>query len=320
MKVLNIIVLLLIIQNSAQAATIRQLLNDQNLAIVELKNSEKIMVGENFIISENKNQCLLSVINVDQKIVTVSSKDCIDKSNLTIGKHVEKSLFDPNIIKQQPKVTSNDPSDIESEFTQGEMVSTTQLPKERIKAEQYGSLAINYVLSPKIVITSTIYSGSSSEVGTLEYNFDNAFKFGFEWSQFARNSWNNGFLIDYTSLKFSSFTLKGVSASTTSTITGGMTLLTVGYSGKYRWEQIYLPVNLGIASSTVDSTGSFTRTVAARTFASLGIGVAVNEKFNLELTSSAYGITAGNTTSGTTTLVPSVGYLSNLQLNSRILF
>ena len=54
MKLIAIASLIILTQTYATAATVKQLLNGQNLAIIELKNKETAVVGENFIISDNQ--------------------------------------------------------------------------------------------------------------------------------------------------------------------------------------------------------------------------------------------------------------------------
>jgi hypothetical protein len=90
----------------AYAAHIRQLLNEQNLAIIELEKNESAEVGDNFIVSEKSSQCLLKVLQVTGKNVTVSSSDCKDKTFLVQEKKVEKSLFDPALLAKPSETSS----------------------------------------------------------------------------------------------------------------------------------------------------------------------------------------------------------------------
>ena len=314
MKFVKLITILALIQSTAQAAIVKQLLNDQNLVLVELKKNENVAVGDKFIVGDDKNQCLLEVVSIDKKIANLSSKNCTDKSLLSIGKKIEKSLFDPNLVKQESAVAPN-----ASEPTVADTKTQENTPS-LTESETYTAFIIGYMLSPKITISGTALTGTVLEAGTFEYNFSNALKFGFEWSQFSKNTWNNGFLIDYASLKFDSVTVKSGGSSSSGSLSGGMTILTVAYTGKYRWEQFYFPVALGLSSSTVDSTGSFTKTLQTRAYASLGVGFAITKSFNLEFTSNSHSVTGSTITSGGTTIYPDVGYLNNLQLDAKILF
>jgi hypothetical protein len=290
MKLVRIVTFILLTQTAAKAAVVKQLLNAQNLAIVELKNKESATVGDNFIISENKSQCLLEVIKVEKKIVTVSSNKCSDKSLLSIGKNIEKSLFDPTLIKpEEPKEAATTAPELNPQ--QETAPTTIENTKNNPESKSYKSLVIGFMLTPKILINGTAYNGSASEAGTFEYNFTSALKFGFEWSQFSKHSWNNGFLINYASLKFDKATSPGpISDTTTVSMAGGMTLLTIGYSGKYLWETFYLPLNLGLTSSTVDSTGYFTKAMKTQLYVGYGLGIAISEAFNFEITTNAYSI------------------------------
>ena len=316
MKLIAIASLIILTQTYATAATVKQLLNGQNLAIIELKNKETAVVGENFIISDNQSQCLLEVIKVENKNVTVSSEKCGDKNLLSIGKTVDKSLFDPSLIK------AAEPKEIVT--TQLEVANPAPQPVPSMSygaSNDYKSLVIGYMLTPKILINGTAYSGTVSEAGTFEYNFTSALKFGFEWSQFNKHSWNNGFLFDYASLKFDEVTVTGAaSGSSTASMIGGMTLLTIGYSGKYLWETFYFPLKLGLNSSTVDSTGYFTKAMKTQLLVGYGLGFAISDTFNFEITTNAYSISPITVTSGTTTIVSQLGYLTNIELNAKILF
>ncbi len=321
MKLISFLYMIIITQTVANAANIKQLLNEQALAIVELKNGEKIEVGESFIASEGKAQCLLEVLSLDKRIVTVSSKACSDKSILTIGKNVEKSLFDAKLTQTEAKAEFPPPNELAIEKEKSAPAPPEERKVEPTAKDSYGSFYIGYMLAPKIVINGTAFTGTSSERGTFEYKFSNAVTFGFEASQFRRNSWNNGVYVNYASLKFDTASLTGaVSGTTTVTMTGGMTFLTLAYAGKYRWETVYFPLNIGFVSSTVDSTGTFTRTMAAKVLVSYGIGFAMTETFNLEFITAATTVTSSTTSSSGTTIVPELGYLTNIQLNAKFLF
>lgn len=144
---------------------------------------------------------------------------------------------------------------------------------------------------------------------------------GFEWSQFRKESWNNGFSIEYANPQFDSFTVYGnVSGSTTGTLSGGMTLLSIAYAGKYRWDKVYLPTLVGITSSSVDSTGTFTKTLATRVLFGLGVGFLVNDKFALEFTSNSNTVVGSSILTGGTTITPDTGYLNYLQISGKFLF
>lgn len=320
MKILSMISMILVTQTSAFAGTVKQLLNEQNLAIIELKNDEKIEVGENFIVSEDKNQCLLEVISVTQKLATVTSKACSDKGILSLGKNVEKSLFDPKLLQTEEKTEPALAKDlaIKKEKT---IAAPTEKREEPVAKEGYGSFYIGYIINPKILINVTAFDSTSSDTGTFEYTFSNAVTFGWEASQFRRHSWNNGIFVNYAALKFDKFSLTTTASGTGSgTLSGGMTLLTVAYAGKYRWDTNYFPFNVGFVSSTVDSTGTFTRTIAAKMLVSYGFGIALSEKFNLEFIAAANSLTSSTTTSSGTTIVPQPGFLTNFQINAKFLF
>lgn len=313
--------MIFITQTIANAGTVKQLLNEQNLAIVELKNGEKIEVGESFIVLEDKNQCLLEVISVNKRIVTVSSKACEDKSILTLGKNVEKSLFDPKLIQAEEKTEPALEKELAIEKEKTIAAPAEEKKEEPLPKESYGSFYIGYILNPKIVVNVTAFDSTSSEAGTFEYTFSNAVTFGWEASQFQKHSWNNGIFVNYAALKFDKFSVTSAASGTTSgTLSGGMTLLTIAYAGKYRWETNYFPFNIGFISSTVDSTGTYTRTIAAKMLVSYGFGIALSEKFNLEFIAAANTLTSSTTTSSGVTIVPETGYLTNIQVNAKFLF
>lgn len=316
MKVLNIFLITTSFLSISQAATIKQLLNDQNLALVELKDKETAELGQNFIVSGDSGQCLLDVLNIDKNMVTVSTAKCSDKSILSIGKNIEKSLFPSELLSK----SSEPKNENENNPTSPPPVVPTNEPLA-IGNVYYLSLNLDSMLAPKISITGTAYSGAASEAGTFEYSFSNALKLGFEWSQFNQNSYNSGFLFEYVSLNFDTATIKGsLSAPSTVNVTGGMKVTTIAYAGKYRWENFYLPFLVGISGSSVDNTALFTRTLESRSLFSLGVGININEKINLEMSSNAHSIYAGTVTTGGITIVPNVGFLNYLQFTVKFLF
>lgn len=108
MQLIKLITLLTLLSGNVEAATIKQILNEKNLAIVELKRNEKIKSGDYLIAADEKNQCLLEVISISEKVATVSSQGCTDKTLLIVGRDVEKSLFDPDLLKAQASTGAAD--------------------------------------------------------------------------------------------------------------------------------------------------------------------------------------------------------------------
>lgn len=211
----------------------------------------------------------------------------------------------------------------ESATTLPEEAESETMPEQKhSQRDSYSALVVSYVLSPKISFKGEFRDTTAFESGSLTYLLENAFKIGYEWSQFRRNSWNNGFFFDYIDLKFDSFKLKGdTSGEYYSEMTGGMTILTGAYSGKYRWDTFYLPVAAGFSSSTVDSSGSLTKSIRTRALVSAGVGFAVHENFSLEFMTSAVSVIADSVTSGTVTIRPTeLGYLTYSQISLKALF
>jgi hypothetical protein len=104
------IIATLLAYTPANAATIKQLLNDQDLVVLELEKGETTAMGENFISSNEKTQCLVEVLSIKERIVNATSKRCNDKTSLSVGKKVEKSLIDPSNLKQEPAAVQGNPS------------------------------------------------------------------------------------------------------------------------------------------------------------------------------------------------------------------
>lgn len=318
MRTYRIILLgFMLFSTSALAGTVKQLLNSQDLAIVEIAKNEKIEVGQSFLATNETSQCLVEILSLDKNLATVSTKNCEDKTLLVVGKKIEKSLFDNSLLTK-----NNIPSEIPKTEEVLQTPEKAEPKSNKISSEQdYIALKISYILNPKIKIEGTAFSGTSSENGTFDYEFDNTINLGFEWSQFANNTWNHGVLIDYTSLKFNRTTITGSSSGTSVvTVSGGMTVLGISYIGKYRGDEFYLPVTLGITNSYVDNSAAFTKTIATKALFGIGFGIAVNNNVNLELTSNATTVTSSSVTSSGTTIVPELGYFNYLQLGLKILF
>ncbi len=312
MKIFSFFVIIILVLES-KAAIVKQLLNDQNLAVIELtKNNESALVGDSFIASNETSQCALKVVSIEGLIATTTSSDCVDKSALKVGNKVEKSLFAKDVLNKSATEKVAEPK-----------VDTTPALKTDLALDEqnYFGLSIGYMISPKMKIDIVATNGATSESGYFEYKFSNALRIGFEWSQFKRERWNSGFSVEYANPQFDSYTAYGnASGAASGSLTGGMTLLSISYAGKYRWDKVYLPTVMGITSSSVDSTGILTKTLTTSALFGLGVGFLINDNFALELTSNANTVTGGVVTSGGTTITPSTGYLSNLQISGKFHF
>lgn len=304
------------------AATIKQLLNSQDLAIVELSRNEKIEVGENFLVNGDNSQCLLEVLKVNKRLTTVSTKQCTDKSILSTGQKVEKSLFETEPPPPPPTkveiITPREPlqSNHSQETPAEKKVETTY------QSNSYKALILGTTINPTMLMNINAIQGTTSEVGKYEYEGSSSFLLGYEYSQFNEDSWNNGINIDYVRVPLTTARFVGNTLGTASfSISDSITSISIAYAGKYRWSKVYLPIGLGFTSSTVDSNALFTRTLTTSSLAWLGIGLHVSEKFNIELLSRATAISGSTVVSSGITIKPAeYGYLRYFLLNFKILF
>lgn len=177
-----------------------------------------------------------------------------------------------------------------------------------------------FLLTPKLRHETTRTTAILGERQTTEISSHSAPKLGFEWTQFVANSWNHGVAVDVAFLKFDSISGSTPSTTVEGSYDGGMNILTVAYAGRRRWEAVYLPVYLGLAASTVDTTGALTKTFAARVHAGLGLGVMAGLKTNLELSANTYGFTSDLVNSAGVEYRPSVGSISYVQLAIKTYF
>jgi hypothetical protein len=289
------------------AAVIKQLLNSENLAVIELSNEEKAEQFTSFIAQADDKQCLLKVLSTKDNLITASSEKCEDKSLLKVGMNLEKSLFDASVIKEPSK--PEEKSTAPNETSQN--VSSIGL---------YNAILVGMNLNPSMKIDGKATSGGLTENGSFEYKFNPSIHFGYELSQFNQNSWNNGFSLEYSKMNFDEATVSGSnSGSSTVSLTGSMSIFSMLYQGKYLWNSFYLPVATGFVSNSVDSTGSYTKTIKTRWMLGFGVGVALNNNILLEFKSMATTVTSDSFTSSGITYTPDVGYFSTAQLTLKYL-
>lgn len=290
------------------AAVIKQLLNSENLAVIELTETEKSEQFTSFIAQADDKQCLLKVLSTKDALITASTEKCNDKSVLKVGMTLEKSLFDTSAIKD----TDSKPKD--------PVAPNAQPNTEENSSRLYNAILVGININPSMKIDGKATSGGASENGTFEYKFNPSVHFGYELSQFNRNSWNNGFSLEFSKMNFDEATVSG-SNSTTSTfsLTGSMSVFSVLYQGKYLWNSFYIPVATGFVSNSVDSTGSYTKTIKTRWMLGFGVGVALNNDLLLEFKSMAATVTSDSFTSSGVTYTPDVGYFSTAQITMKYL-
>lgn len=314
-----LIALLWFFSVSAYAGSIKQTLNQQSLAVVEIKSSENVSIGDNFLASGEKDQCLLEVLKVDRPNVTVSTANCKDRVVLSNGQKVEKSLIDPKLLSKENKAQVAEAK----EATAVEpAIEAKPAASQSTTGNSYAAVIVGINVNNHLKIPVTATNSTSSESGTFDFSYDNSVSLGFEWSQFDNHSWNNGILIDYFTLQFNTLTASGSSSGTSSiSVPGSMSLLTVAYAGKYVWEDFYLPLGIGLTSSSVnDNTGVFTKSLKAVVTAWVGIGLSFSKNFKMELVSRATSFTSDTVTSSGTTFTPSIGTLSGALLTGKFCF
>lgn len=148
----------------------------------------------------------------------------------------------------------------------------------------YKAITFGYLINPNTSLETTDYYSFSSEKANYSYSFKDSFSLGFEWSQFNKNSWNHGISINYMNLKSDS-------TSTTSTfhgavskaeLPGDLTIFSLGYSGKYRFENFYIPTQIAIATSSVDSKSRITQSLKPHALLSVGAGFIVHDRVVIE--------------------------------------
>lgn len=91
----------------AQTGTIKQLVPDADIAVVELAEGHELKTGTVFLASYEGKQCRLQVKSLNSKSATVSLSRCPFKESLRIGQTVEVALYEENVQDQNPPVGSS---------------------------------------------------------------------------------------------------------------------------------------------------------------------------------------------------------------------
>lgn len=181
-------------------------------------------------------------------------------------------------------------------------------------------LTFGLVFNPRIVIPVTRVTGATTEKGQLKYDLQNSLQISLEFSQFDKNSWNHGVKIDYTRFEFESVQFEGDnSGSITSAVNGALNLLTAAYVGKYRWDQFYIPLQVGVVTASNNTSDEFTKSIKVAGYLALGAGYVFTDQFAAEFSTSLYGIKSDTTTVGATTTVPENGALGYFELTAKFM-
>lgn len=187
-------------------------------------------------------------------------------------------------------------------------------------AQEYTALHLGYMSNPSIVVKGTESNGMFMGSTRMEYNLQESIKIGFEWTEFQKDRWNNGVFADYAKLKFSKIdTESTVYPDSVAPIDGSLSLVSIGYTGRYRWDQIYVPIYIGWVHSSVQSMAILTKTMRSTIYNALGIGFVVSDKLNVELLFSAYEIKGDRVESGTAWLDPRPARLDSIAVGFKIL-
>jgi len=274
---------------AADQLEVVQVYNGQGLAAVSVDKPSKYKGSITLLVQGN--QC-------DVDIHSNQGGKLVLKTN---------SCFDTNVVKAGDK--------FEISILQSEKAKTAS------SEDEYKAFSIGMWMNQKLHYDLKISDGTQSESGYADYSLSNSLVFGYEWSQFTQEQWNHGFTIDFTQVAFSSVSVYSPSSGTLSgSIPGKMNIINIAYSGKYRWENGYLPTGIGLSSGSTSGAEGIVKDFSPSLVMWLGFGLAVTPKANFEIISKAIAFNGKPFTSGGLTLTPESGMMSSLEVAGKFRF
>ncbi len=105
MKKLAMIILMML-PFSAHAYKIKQMIGDQELAVVDIKDDKTLSVGDKLLATSKDRNCSLEIVSIKDKFATVSTAKCEFQKELKINQELEKSLAVVNGTAAAPTATA----------------------------------------------------------------------------------------------------------------------------------------------------------------------------------------------------------------------
>lgn len=103
-------------QSSSLNLKIKQILSEENIAVVTGDDLDMVEVGHIFLATfADESQCSMSVKNKNEGYVTLSLNNCAKKNELRVNQSLEKSLYQNDIKASQPEVMKSPDLKVDSD-------------------------------------------------------------------------------------------------------------------------------------------------------------------------------------------------------------
>lgn len=312
------------------AATIQQILAQENKAALALTPEDKFKAGDVLLATHESKNCPIKILSIENGYALADLSRCSFKRELKIGDKVEASLIP---VKDEPADTEDAEMLENADNSKSEKANSanakkadtafvaTSSPTE--KSYRWGG-AVYYSTADTLKFDSlrvTTASGSGS--GTFDFKMSGAVGLDISFTTMTRNSW--GFIgsAHYEAArKIKSFTVSGVNGTATYSGDNGPNLSFFFLEGNavYRWENFYLPFGFNYSFPDLTNFGGTGQvTYNGGVGADISVGYFINENFAVEAWSRALMVKL-NIDSGTNHIDFGNGLLTGLGLGVKYWF
>lgn len=314
-------VLTILVCEVMYAASIRQIVLDKNYVVIQIEEDSIVKVGDTFFATNKGKQCPLEVTTIKESFAFARINNCPFKNDLEVGQKVEAAIFSSEEESQHSKNAED------SVMPTPSPILVTPPPSSEVEEQSvgknkrsYSSLFIGPFYGTKIRMAGTAFSSTASEKGAIEYSTKTNVYFGFEWSEFKRFSWNNGLEFSFNHIILDTVTISSSFGSSNGIISGEIGFYNFSYSGKYMWEQIYLPVGIGLTAVKYSEDIPILKATKGSLISWLGIGVNVNPFLSLEFQSRVQMLRVDEVSSGTVRIIVDTASVTGAGVVAKFLF
>ncbi|AFY00440.1 hypothetical protein [Bdellovibrio bacteriovorus] len=297
------------------AYTIKQVIPSQNLVVAETSNSlETLSPGKTFLVTfPNNKQCSLILKGKKDSLLTLSSKECLNREEITKDLPIELALIEEESNSQHtpstPQVAMDElPSSLEERWASGPRLGFSV-----------------YYASANQANFEDVYATTSSGSGNLnaEFGTDSSVGIGLTFARMKPQNWgiSTSLLLEVgRKINTIKFTGSGGTASGNFTGTKPKLSFLIGEAGlAYRWNTFYIPFGLNLSIPTLTDTDGSSVEIYGGLGAYFGAGVLLTENSSIDfiIRSVALNMTQ---TSGTSSIDYGRGSMTGFSLGYKYWF
>lgn len=313
-QILLILIGFFLFSSLSNAASIKQILIDENKAAVSITEGEKFSVGEFVLANYEQKNCSLRVEDVKQDYMIVDLMKCPFKQNLKNGDLIEKSFIQATEKKLDESVIVVAPEEIKTDTSS----SVFSADKVRFGGVLYVASADTVKFDNVIVTTGTGATGHAE----VNFNSSASYGIGLHLARIEPMQWGYSLGLNYEARrKIKSIRASGAGGTLYGSYNDGpkFSFVFVEANILYRWEKYYLPFGFNYSVPDIEDIAATKAEYSGVLGVNVGFAVLMSPDSAVEINYRSLALQINTVESGNT-IDYGTGRLSGLTLGWKFFF